>query len=151
MDTRKQKGHLLIETLVTILLLAVGATGLISIQLKALRLNYDAQLVSDVSVLNRAILQQLRARPDIFDQRSFNIEMSSIPGSTQPSNDFPMISDIMSRFGKLGADFLVEIECEADDLKICEICIQNNEPSSTNVLPTGDFDSMSRCNRQIIM
>lgn len=151
MEYRKQKGVLLIEVLIAITLLSVGVTGLIGVQLRTLRLNHDAQLVSDASMLNHAILQQLRSHPDLYARGRFNLQLRTDSSDTLPSDDFPVISDIVRGLRRTGANFRIDIACETEDFTVCEVCFQNNEPSSTNLLSTGNVDSNFRCNRQIIM
>ena len=151
METRKQKGYLLIEVLIAITLLTVGVTGLTSVQLIALRLNHDAQLVSDVSMLNRAILQKLRSHPELFTHGSFNLQMHTNPSDTPRFDDLPIINNIVQGLWRTGANFRIEIECETGDFTICEVCFQDDASPSTNLLSTANFDSNSSCNRQIVM
>lgn len=63
MDTRQRQGFALIEVLVAVVVLAVGVLGAASMQLVALRVRYESQLLSNAAQMAFAMAERLRANP----------------------------------------------------------------------------------------
>lgn len=152
MGTFKNKGYLLIEVMVTISLLTIGMTGFTSAQLKALRLNLDAQTNSNITLANAAILDQLRLHPEQAASGAFNVRIRSDSSYGTQQSIIAELDDIISALSTTGTDVWIDISCETGALITCEICFENMEqiPQAFNETEHSNDGSIA-CSRQIIM
>ncbi|MGB5706315.1 MAG: prepilin-type N-terminal cleavage/methylation domain-containing protein [Arenicellales bacterium] len=152
MDIFKQKGYLLIEVMVTISLLAIGITGYTSAQIKALRLNLDAQTNSNITLANAAILDQFRLHPELAASGAFNVRIKSDSSYDTQQSIIAELDDIIAALSSTGTEAWIDISCDAETMTICEICFENMEqiPQASNETEHSNRGSIA-CSRQIIM
>ena len=65
--TAKQSGLTLIEVLISMLLLTIGILGALSLQLVSTKGNFDAKQRTEATMLANAIIDHMRANPEVLD------------------------------------------------------------------------------------
>lgn len=96
---RTQQGVSLLEVLIAMLILAVGALGFAGLQMKALHTSSDANYRSHATLLAQSTIERIQANPeqrtDIFngDMTELNqIAAASLPNGQIQSGDCPFNS-----------------------------------------------------------
>ena len=152
MENARQKGYLLIEVMVTILLLAIGVTGFTALLLMTVRMNLEAQDKSDLTQTSAAILDHLRLHPKDAADGVFNIRASTdSSNSAYPTGNFGL-TEITEPLNARGTIAWIEIFCEADGFTVCEVCLENVGLFNMGTrMPNEEDANISACSRQIIM
>lgn len=128
----RQKGYLLLETLVTIGILAVGLLGVAAMQVTSLKSNYSAIQRGEAAILVGALSDRMRANPLAFKNKSSGaqIEYHSPVDGTRAATDLDeWKTDIDATFGKTAGDASIAVGSVSCVSNVnCILQIQWNDP-----------------------
>lgn len=134
----RQQGYLLLETLVTIAILAVGLLGVIAMQLTSLKSDYSAIQRGEAAILVGALADRMRANPLAFKNKKTGSQIdyhTPVNGTRAAADLAEWKSDIDATFGKTSAGASVAIgsvNCVSN--VNCVIQIQWNDPRTDRAL-----------------
>jgi len=97
-----QQGYLLIETLITIGILAVGLLGVAAMQATSLKSSYSAMQRGEAAILVAAMSDRMRANPKAFFNKAtlVDIEYNALPTGSRAKADLAVWKqDIDAIFG----------------------------------------------------
>jgi len=121
---KRQKGYLLVEVLISVMLLAIGATGFCITQLHGARSNLHASLYSNAASAGIALAEQLRLHSagQEIEQLSHFVSTDSDEHQLPPleHRSFRALSGFMQQ--STGA--LANITCGAQPIPNCRVCVR---------------------------
>ena len=146
--SQRQDGYLLIETLITIGILAVGLLGISAMQLTSLKSSYSAVQRGEAAILVSAMGERMRANPlAFFNKASENdIEYITLPAGSRAKMDFDEWAvNIDSTFGQnASGDSVAQGSVECISRVNCFLKIEWNDPRADTALsPDGENHSLS--------
>lgn len=102
LQLKLQKGYLLIETLITVGILAVGLLGVAAMQATSLKSSYSAMQRGEAAILLAAMSDRMRANPKAFFNKASvsDIEYNALPTGSRAKTDLAIWKqDIDAIFG----------------------------------------------------
>lgn len=134
----RQNGYLLLETLITIGILAVGLLGISAMQLTSMKSSYSAVQRGEAAILVAAMSDRMRANPLAFTNKTTapEIEYNSLPVGSRARADIDVWkSEIDATFGVLASGSSVAVGSVNCVSRVnCILQIQWNDPRTDATL-----------------
>ncbi len=139
----RQDGYLLLETLLTIGILAVGLLGISAMQMTSMKSSYSAVQRGEAAILIAAMSDRMRANPLAFVNKAtaLDIEYISPPADSRAEDDIDIWkTEIDATFGVSSSGTSVAIGTVNCLSKVnCVLQIQWNDPRTDAALnPDGE-------------
>ena len=138
MISLRQNGYLLLETLITIGILAVGLLGISAMQLTSMKSSYSAVQRGEAAILVAAMSDRMRANPLAFTNKTTapEIEYNSLPVGSRARADIDVWkSEIDATFGVLASGSSVAVGSVNCISRVnCILQIQWNDPRTDATL-----------------
>lgn len=143
----QQNGYLLLETLITIGILAVGLLGISAMQLTSMKSSYSAVQRGEAAILIAAMSDRMRANPLAFTNKTTvpEVEYNSLPADSRAKADLDVWkTEIDATFGLLASGSSVAVGNVSCVTKVnCIIQIQWNDPRTDATLNPDGKDHAS--------
>jgi type IV pilus assembly protein PilV len=143
----RQDGYLLLETLITIGILAVGLLGISAMQLTSMKSSYSAVQRGEAAILIAAMTDRMRANPLAFYNKTTiqEIEYNSLPNGSTAEKDLDAWKlEIDNTFGVYSGGASVAVGSVNCVTKVnCILQIQWNDPRTDATLNPDGKDHAS--------
>lgn len=137
-NSARQEGYLLLETLITIGILAVGLLGISAMQMTSMKSSYSAVQRGEAAILVAAMSDRMRANPLAFVNKATvpEIEYNLLPTDSRAKADVDIWkSEIDATFGVSSSGTSVAIGSVTCVTKVnCILQIQWNDPRTDAAL-----------------
>ena len=146
-NIRQQEGYLILESLITIGILAVGLLGVSAMQLTSMKSSYSAVQRGEAAILVAAMSDRMRANPLAFANRTtanIDYNLPGSPSSSRAVDDFAeWQADIDTTFGETSSGSPVAAGSVTCITSVnCILQIQWNDPRADAALnPSGEEHS----------